>query len=64
MLRGFHWEDPLIVCQVGRFSDIHWESHLFQMVDLRESLLMGCWVGMVLESFRVNHWESHLVQNM
>ena len=41
---------------MGRLRDIHWESHLVHMADLREDPPMGFHV----EKFRVQHWESHL----
>ena len=51
-------------CKVGRLRYLYWESHLVQMMELREAPPMGCQVEIVLENLRIHQWESHLIQNM
>ena len=41
---------------IARLMDIHWESHLVQIVDIIDDPTMGCQVGRFLENLRYIPW--------
>ena len=41
--------------------DIHWESHLVQIVELRSSTLAEGYMGKSMASFMDIHWENPLM---
>ena len=54
--------EVLVGNNVASLRDIHWESGLVHMVDMRKAPPMGCQMGTEMEILRDIHWEgSHLV---
>ena len=55
ILRDLKWEAPLLECKVGRVRDIHRDSHLVYMVEMREALSRALKKVMAIEKLRDIH---------